>query len=328
MLADGGCIGVCARRAECTDSAWLTLIPRKIYAESTQIKMFAWRSQPPLAKYERADLTGFSMQTTNASESLDNPLLPDHEQSEVHDSLAHRLAENDFTPHAHVDSDESSMQARYSGARRTEMASLTLVEETGTTRTVEPVKLELKNMSYWVGTKRKTKCIMHDVSAAFYPGEACALMGPSGAGKTTLLNVLSSRAGGRVEGKVLLNNEEASADAFKAVANYVPQEDDMLVSLTPRRQLDYVAELRMPAGTSPRARRSHIDELLLLLRLDECQDVIIGGGAVDKGISGGQKKRVSIAMELVNEPSVLFLDEPVRSYLPLRAPFPRTRALP
>ncbi|KAJ8599057.1 hypothetical protein CTAYLR_007595 [Chrysophaeum taylorii] len=170
-------------------------------------------------------------------------------------------------------------------------------------RRVAPVKLEVEGMSYWVGSK----CIMHEVSCAFIPGEACALMGPSGAGKTTLLNVLSSRASGTVKGRVLVGGREASANAFKAVANYVPQEDDMLTSVTPREQLDYVAELRMGSGV---ARRSHVDELLRLLRLDACADVRIAGAGGHKGISGGQKKRVSIAMELVNEPSVLFLDEP------------------
>lgn len=289
--------------------------------------MFAWRTQPPLAKYERADLTGFSMQATNQSDSLANALLADDEHSEVDNGLAQRFADNNTNSQPSSDSGKSSMSETYAGARRTEMASFALVDESGTTRSVEPVKLELQNMSYWVGTRRKTKCIMHNVSAGFYPGETCALMGPSGAGKTTLLNVLSSRAGGRVEGKVLLNNEEASADVFKSIANYVPQEDDMLVSLTPRRQLDYVAELRMPADTSACARRAHIDDLLHVLRLEACQHVIIGSGTVDKGISGGQKKRVSIAMELVNEPSVLFLDEPVRSNLPYRAPSPHSRAL-
>lgn len=169
------------------------------------------------------------------------------------------------------------------------------------------VKLAVEDMSYFVGKK----CIMSSVSAAFYPGETCALMGPSGAGKTTLLNVLSRRAGGKVEGRVLLNDVEASATGFKAVANYVPQDDDMLVSLTPREQLDYVAELRMPREAPKGARRAHVDELIRLLRLDTCKDVAIGGGSTGKkGISGGQRKRVSIAMELVNEPSVLFLDEP------------------
>lgn len=143
----------------------------------------------------------------------------------------------------------------------------------------------------------------------FYPGTMTALMGPSGAGKTTLLNVLSKRAKGRLAGQVLLNDRPTTALEFKTLANYVPQDDDMMTMFSPRTQLMYVAALRLPP-LEEMTRQQRVDELLALLGLEECADTKIGGGFDGVGCSGGQRKRVSIAMELVNEPSVLFLDEP------------------
>ena len=173
-----------------------------------------------------------------------------------------------------------------------------------------PLKLEVENLSYYVKDAR-TKAeivIMDGVSCAFMPGEMTAIMGPSGAGKTTLLNVLSSRASGRVDGRVLLNGKKATAAGFKKMANYVPQDDDMLTSLTPRSQLEYVARLRTNLQGHDRDHR--VNALLRQMRLENCADVTIVARDGSKGISGGQRKRVSIAMELVNEPSALFLDEP------------------
>eukprot|EP00633_Aureoumbra_lagunensis_P009946 CAMPEP_0197308286 /NCGR_PEP_ID=MMETSP0891-20130614/6618_1 /TAXON_ID=44058 ORGANISM="Aureoumbra lagunensis, Strain CCMP1510" /NCGR_SAMPLE_ID=MMETSP0891 /ASSEMBLY_ACC=CAM_ASM_000534 /LENGTH=537 /DNA_ID=CAMNT_0042792577 /DNA_START=68 /DNA_END=1678 /DNA_ORIENTATION=+ len=176
----------------------------------------------------------------------------------------------------------------------------------------KPLKMEVEDMSYYVRDEktRGEKKIMHGISISFYPGEMCALMGSSGAGKTTLLNILSSRASGRVMGNVLLNGEAANSRIFKTLANYVPQEDEMLTSLTPRQQLDYAMRLRCRQST-PMERHKKVAKLLKQMRLTECADVqIVGNGGEGKGISGGQRKRTSICMELVNEPSALLLDEP------------------
>ena len=114
--------------------------------------------------------------------------------------------------------------------------------------TVTPVKLEAENVSYFVGPPAAPICIMRNVSCAFSPGEIVALMGPSGAGKTTLLNLLACRAAGRIEGAVTINGQPATPLAFRSVANYVPQADILLASLTPRTTLRFIARLRLPAA--------------------------------------------------------------------------------
>ncbi len=174
---------------------------------------------------------------------------------------------------------------------------------------VMPVKIECRSVSYFVGRARAETRIMRDVSCAFFPGEVVALMGPSGAGKTTLLNIAACRAAGRVVGDVLINETRASARVFRAIANFVPQDERLMESLSARATLEYIARLRLPASTPRAATRAHLDGILATLGLDACADVVVGG-AMAKGLSGGQKKRLSIAMELVNQPSVLFLDEP------------------
>ena len=99
---------------------------------------------------------------------------------------------------------------------------------------VMPVKIECRSVSYFVGRARAETRIMRDVSCAFFPGEVVALMGPSGAGKTTLLNIAACRAAGRVVGDVLINETRASARVFRAIANFVPQDERLMESLSAR----------------------------------------------------------------------------------------------
>mmetsp|Transcript_31094 Transcript_31094/g.71887 ORF Transcript_31094/g.71887 Transcript_31094/m.71887 type:complete len:605 (+) Transcript_31094:563-2377(+) len=150
---------------------------------------------------------------------------------------------------------------------------------------------------------------MKAVNASFFPGEAVALMGPSGAGKTTLLNILACRAAGKVSGRVTINDAPASPKVFKQIANFIPQDDILIESLTPRQALEYIALLRLSGDVPKEAVKMHLDQLVQSLGLKRCEHSPVGD-PLSKGLSGGQRKRVSIAMELVNQPSVLFLDEP------------------
>ena len=155
-------------------------------------------------------------------------------------------------------------------------------------------------------------------------------MGPSGSGKTTLLNVLARRpaaASATVSGDVLLDGHEFDSAALKNLSTYVEQEDALigisfpleyrtpnlirsifLGSLTVKETIEFAARLSPSSTTSKRGGR--VMELLRAFGLEKQENAIIGT-AVKKGISGGQKRRVSVASQLITRPKILFLDEPV-----------------
>ncbi|MCM1579349.1 MAG: ATP-binding cassette domain-containing protein, partial [Ruminococcus sp.] len=149
------------------------------------------------------------------------------------------------------------------------------------------------------------KVIADNVSLSVNPGEFAAIIGGSGAGKTTLLNCLSGLAGFD-SGDVLINGESirSNAKSLRSIIGYVPQKDIVYDGLTLERMLYYSAKLRMPADTSPEEIRRKIDETLEMVELSAHRKTHIGK------LSGGQKKRASIAVELLASPKLFFLDEP------------------
>jgi ABC-type multidrug transport system ATPase subunit len=141
--------------------------------------------------------------------------------------------------------------------------------------------------------------ILHDVSVALRPGELCALIGPSGAGKSTLIKALLG-LWEPDEGVVTCDGQDV---AEAGPVGYVPQDDAVHRGLTVRQALDFAARLRAPALPRDRVGRL-VAGLCRRLDLAQRLDVRI------KRLSGGQRKRVSVAMELITDPSVLVLDEP------------------
>jgi ABC-type multidrug transport system ATPase subunit/ABC-type multidrug transport system permease subunit len=136
--------------------------------------------------------------------------------------------------------------------------------------------------------------------------------GPSGSGKTTLLNVLAGRtaaAAATVGGSVLVDGQQVSVSTFRRLTSYVEQEDALIGSLTVKETLDFNARLSLPRSTSALDRVKRIESLIYSFGLVEQANTLIGT-PVRKGISGGQKRRVSVASALVSSPSILFLDEP------------------
>lgn len=152
--------------------------------------------------------------------------------------------------------------------------------------------------------------LIEDVSLTLYPSELVGLMGPSGAGKTTLLSALNGYLR-PTRGTVSFNGQDlyASYDHFRAHLGYVPQDDIMHNNLTVRQALTFTARLRLPTDTRPAEIAQRVEGVLDQLQLTDTADVLIGS-AERKGISGGQRKRVNLAMELLTDPFVLFLDEP------------------
>ena len=156
--------------------------------------------------------------------------------------------------------------------------------------------------------EKEYKSILHDISADIPHGSLTAVIGASGSGKTSMLNVLSRRlksANLQIEGTILYNEDAAMSTVRSA---YVMQQDILIPTLTVRETLTYAAELRLPPPTT-RAERSRVVEAVILeLGLKECAKTRIGNN-VHKGCSGGEKRRTSLGVQLLANPSVLFLDE-------------------
>jgi ABC-type multidrug transport system ATPase subunit len=143
-----------------------------------------------------------------------------------------------------------------------------------------------------------------------------AVIGPSGAGKTTLLRALTGLRPAN-EGAVLYDNRDLYSHyaELRHRIGLVPQEDVIYHQLTPRQSLGYAAEMRFPGDTSPAERRNRVQEVIDELKLMQTtkEQPAPPSDMQAAALSGGQKKRVSIALELLTKPSVLFLDEPTSS---------------
>ncbi|KAH8072125.1 ATPase [Aureococcus anophagefferens] len=171
---------------------------------------------------------------------------------------------------------------------------------------VPPVSVVLRDVTC---TRRNGAATLRRVSCAFHPGAATAVLGPSGAGKTTLLETLCGRVDGDVAGDVDVNGRPLDAERFKLLATLTPQADALIPELTPRQTLHYTARLRCGSCASRHERLQRAEDVLVALDLGSCADVAVGGRG-RLGVSGGQRKRVSIGMDLLASRPVMILDEP------------------
>ncbi|KAF4341404.1 ABC transporter G family member 11 [Fusarium beomiforme] len=158
---------------------------------------------------------------------------------------------------------------------------------------------------------KQPKAIVDNVEGIVEAGEICALMGPSGCGKTTLLNVLARRPtnASSVEAEVNINGSHLSLAEFREVSCFVEQEDALIGSLTVRETLEFSSRLASSSSLSKKERIVRINNLLESFGLVEQANTLIGT-PIRKGISGGQKRRVGVASQLITSPKLLFLDEP------------------
>ncbi|KAI1077685.1 hypothetical protein F5B20DRAFT_258887 [Whalleya microplaca] len=172
----------------------------------------------------------------------------------------------------------------------------------------KPATLYFENVCY--GLNGKT--ILNDVRGIAHPGEITAIMGASGAGKTSFLDILARKnKRGQTSGSFYVNGEKVTDAEFKSVVGFVDQEDTMLPTLTVHETILTSALLRLPRAMGRSAKEQRVWEVEKQLGIYHIRDSLIGSEeGKGRGISGGEKRRVGIACELVTSPSILFLDEP------------------
>ncbi|VAI01859.1 unnamed protein product [Triticum turgidum subsp. durum] len=182
-----------------------------------------------------------------------------------------------------------------------------------------PLTISFQDVNYYVDTpaemrehgymKRKLQ-LLHNITGAFQPGVLSALMGVTGAGKTTLLDVLAGRkTGGVIEGDIRIGGYPKIQQTFARISGYCEQTDVHSPQITVGESVAYSAWLRLPPEIDSKTRNEFVNEVLETIELDEIRDSLVGVPGVN-GLSTEQRKRLTIAVELVSNPSIIFMDEP------------------
>lgn len=169
----------------------------------------------------------------------------------------------------------------------------------------EGISLRVSQVNKYAGTGKKKKQILRDVNCTIQANEFVAIIGGSGAGKTTLMNAVSGFEPD-FDGKIYCNGIDLvkQFQNLKSIIGFVPQQDIIYENLTLRRMLYYTARMKMPRDTGKDEIEKRIGEVLEMVDLSGHQETYI------RKLSGGQKKRASIAVELLADPRLFFLDEP------------------
>ncbi|XP_059456290.1 ABC transporter G family member 35-like [Corylus avellana] len=182
-----------------------------------------------------------------------------------------------------------------------------------------PLAMSFDSVNYYVDMPAEMKeqgiaedrlQLLREVTGAFRPGVLTALMGVSGAGKTTLMDVLAGRkTGGYVEGDIRISGFPKKQETFARISGYCEQTDIHSPQVTIRESLIYSAFLRLPKEVSNEEKMIFVDEVMELVELVNLKDAIVGLPGIT-GLSTEQRKRLTIAVELVANPSIIFMDEP------------------
>ncbi|XP_054781153.1 ABC transporter G family member STR-like [Prosopis cineraria] len=193
-----------------------------------------------------------------------------------------------------------------------------IVKQLRPLRSIPEYGLEFQRISYRVQKKQKKNgvwikkeaYILHDISGQANRGEIMAIIGPSGAGKSTFLDALAGRiAQGSLEGSVRMDRKPVTASYMKMVSSYVMQDGQLFPMLTVFETLMFAAEVRLPPILSTEDKKNRVYELLNQLGLQSAAHTYIGDEGT-RGVSGGERRRVSIGIDIIHKPALLFLDEP------------------
>lgn len=244
---------------------------------------------------------------------------------EVAKTKKNRIGEADEDDDEEKDVNESKPSASTEGKEKQhpeKMPKSTEMEPVATTIDNDNLDIDIHNIRLSVSIKerlmfwkeKEERVLLDDVSASFKANKLNAIMGPSGSGKTTLLTYLASRlpktSSFHSSGIMKINdNQTISTQKLARISAFVTQHDNSLIPrLTVRETLYYQAKLRVPLESHPKI-LNIINKLIRQTGLVDCADTLVGSEIV-KGISGGEKRRLSIAIQLLSKPKVIFLDEP------------------
>ncbi|XP_058112242.1 pleiotropic drug resistance protein 1-like isoform X3 [Magnolia sinica] len=200
-----------------------------------------------------------------------------------------------------------------------EVASAGQSKKKGMVLPFAPLSIAFDNIRYSVDMPQEMKAqgipedrleLLKGMSGAFRPGVLTALMGVSGAGKTTLMDVLAGRkTGGYIEGNITISGYPKKQETFARISGYCEQNDIHSPNVTVYESLIYSAWLRLPTEVDSATRKMFIEEVMELVELATLRGSLVGLPGIN-GLSTEQRKRMTIAVELVANPSIIFMDEP------------------
>ncbi|CAH1416844.1 unnamed protein product [Lactuca virosa] len=185
---------------------------------------------------------------------------------------------------------------------------------------LRPITLKFEDLVYTIklqsgddhcfssSESKRTRILLNGVSGVVRPGELLAMLGPSGSGKTTLLTALGGRLPGKTSGSITYNGQSFSSSVKRKIG-FVTQDDVLYPHLTVLETLTYAAMLRLPKSLTIEEKVEQAELIIIELGLTRCRNSIVGGPLI-RGVSGGERKRVSIGQEMLVNPSLLLLDEP------------------
>ncbi|KAF9614055.1 hypothetical protein IFM89_014855 [Coptis chinensis] len=207
----------------------------------------------------------------------------------------------------------------HSKVRHTDQFAHVTQKKKGMVLPFKPLYMAFENVNYFVdmpvemkqqGVTEDRLQLLHGVSGSFRPGVLTCLMGVSGAGKTTLMDVLAGRKnGGYTEGSITISGYPKRQETFTRISGYCEQNDIHSPNLTVHESLSYSAWLRLAADVDVHKREMFVSEVMDLVELDNLKDALVGVPGIT-GLSTEQRKRLTIAVELVANPSIIFMDEP------------------
>eukprot|EP00878_Enallax_costatus_P000100 GHUV01000134.1.p1 GENE.GHUV01000134.1~~GHUV01000134.1.p1 ORF type:complete len:870 (+),score=236.10 GHUV01000134.1:1054-3663(+) len=183
------------------------------------------------------------------------------------------------------------------------------------TTMMKPMVMEWQDIGCSYNTSAGMKTVLKNVWGRADPGDMLALMGPSGAGKSTLMDILAGRKSvGNLTGAVLVNSRPRKKAEFARKTAYVPQDDNFMPTMTVLETCSYYATLTLPRKWNKNTRKDRIREVLAAMGLSHTLNTLVGGtlpgGIILRGLSGGERKRLSIATGIMSTPCIVFLDEP------------------
>ncbi|XP_034604276.2 ABC transporter G family member 41 isoform X1 [Setaria viridis] len=182
-----------------------------------------------------------------------------------------------------------------------------------------PLAVSFRDVNYYIDTPMAMReqgytesklQLLHNITGAFQPGVLSVLMGVTGAGKTTLLDVLAGRkTGGVIEGAIRIGGYPKVQETFARISGYCEQTDVHSPQITVWESVVYSSRLRLPMEIDSKTRNDFVKEVLETIELDDVRDSLVGLPGAN-GLSTEQRKRLTIAVELVSNPCIIFLDEP------------------